>query len=112
GENELEIPSALERDDDVEAVYTVRAQKGKTEIFHGTETVTYGYNGSFLGPMLRLEEGETVKIRTINELDEETTFHWHGLEVSGEADGGPHESINPGGEELIEFEVTQEESTL
>ncbi|GAB3796989.1 multicopper oxidase family protein [Virgibacillus kimchii] len=112
GENELEIPSALERDDDEEAVYTVRAQKGKTEIFDGTETVTYGYNGSFLGPMLRLEEGKTVKIRTINELDEETTFHWHGLEVSGDADGGPHESINPGEEGLIEFEVTQEASTL
>src|SRR5690625_1751296 len=112
GENELEIPSALERGDDEEAVYTVRAQKGKTEIFDGTETVTYGYNGSFLGPMLRLEEGETVKIRTINELDEETTFHWHGLEVSGDADGGPHESINPGEEGLIEFDVTQEASTL
>ena len=47
------------------------------------QTNTYGYNGSFLGPMIRLVKGETVKIRTINELDEDTTFHWHGLEVPG-----------------------------
>src|SRR5690625_1597568 len=114
GENELKIPPMLEPDesDDNQVVYTVRAQTGETEIFDGAKTKTYGYNGAFLGPMLRLEEGKTVKIRTINELDEETTFHWHGLEVAGDADGGPHESLQPGEEELIEFDVTQEASTL
>ncbi len=112
GENELKIPSILESDDGEGIVYTVRAQKGKTEIFDGTETTTYGYNGSFLGPMLRFDKGDMVKIRTINELDEETTFHWHGLEVSGDADGGPHESLKPGEEKVIEIKVEQEASTL
>src|SRR5699024_4553013 len=112
GENELKMPPVLESDNEEELVYTVRAQKGETEIFDGTKTKTYGYNGSFLGPVLRFEKGDTVKIRTINELDEETTFHWHGLEVSGEEDGGPHSVIEPGEEKLIEFEVTQEASTL
>jgi len=112
GENELKLPSMLERDNEEGVVYTVRAQEGKTEIFDGIETTTYGYNGTFLGPMLRLEKGETVKIRTINELQEDTTFHWHGLEVSGEEDGGPHSVIKPGEENIIEFEVAQEASTL
>ncbi|MBO0587733.1 multicopper oxidase domain-containing protein [Sporosarcina sp. E16_8] len=112
GENELKIPSMLERDNEEGVVYTVRAQKGKTEIFDGVETNTYGYNGTFLGPMLRFDKGDTVKIRTINELDEETTFHWHGLEVSGDVDGGPHNSLKPGEEKVIEFEVAQEASTL
>ncbi|PID03727.1 copper oxidase [Sporosarcina sp. P2] len=112
GENELKIPSMLETDNEDGVVYTVRAQKGKTEIFDGTESTTYGYNGSFLGPMLRFEKGDKVKIRTINELDEETTFHWHGLEVSADADGGPHDVVKPGEEKVIEFEVTQEASTL
>ncbi|WP_203247689.1 multicopper oxidase family protein [Sporosarcina beigongshangi] len=111
GENELKIPSMLERDDE-EGVYIVRAQKGKTEIFDGIETTTYGYNGAFLGPMLRLEKGETVKIKTINELDEDTTFHWHGLEVPADADGGPHDVIKPGEEKIIEFKVVQEAATL
>lgn len=112
GENELKIPSVLERDNEEGVVYTVRAQRGKTEIFDGIETNTYGYNGTFLGPMLRFDKGDTVKIRTVNELDEETTFHWHGLEVSGDADGGPHNSLKPGEEKVIEFEVAQEASTL
>ena len=110
GENRLKIPSMLERDN--EGTYTVIAQKGKTKIFDGTETKTYGYNGSFLGPVLRFNKGDRVKIRTINELDEETTFHWHGLEVPGKADGGPHESLKPGEEKVIEFKVEQEASTL
>ncbi|WP_210469040.1 multicopper oxidase family protein [Sporosarcina sp. 6E9] len=112
GENELKIPSQLKRDNEDDVAYTVSAQKGKTEIFDGTETNTFGYNGSFLGQMLRFEKGEKIKIRTINELDEETTFHWHGLEVSGDADGGPHDALKPGEEKVIEFEVTQEASTL
>lgn len=112
GENELKIPAMLELDDEEGITYTVRATQGKTEIFDGIETDTYGYNGTFLGPMLRLEKGDKVKIRTINELDEDTTFHWHGLEVAGEADGGPHEALKPGEEKDIEFEVTQEASTL
>lgn len=112
GENELKIPSMLERDNKDEVAYTVRAQKGKTEIFDGIETNTYGYNGTFLGPMLRLDKGDTVKIRTINELDENTTFHWHGLEVAADADGGPHDVIKPGEEKIIEFKVEQEAATL
>ncbi|MCK1998350.1 multicopper oxidase domain-containing protein [Psychrobacillus psychrodurans] len=112
GENELKIPSMLKPDNEEGVVYTVRAQEGKTEIFDGIETTTYGYNGTFLGPMLRLEKGETVKIRTINDLQEDTTFHWHGLEVSGEEDGGPHSVIKPGEENIIEFKVAQEASTL
>lgn len=112
GENALKIPPMLERNKGEGVEYTVRAQKGKTEIFNGSETDTYGYNGSFLGPALRFNKGDTVRIKTINELDEETTFHWHGLEVSGEADGGPHNSLKPGEEKLIEFKVEQEASTL
>ncbi len=112
GENELKIPEMLERDEEDGILYTVRAQKGKTEIFDGIETTTYGYNGAFLGPMLRLEKGETVKIKTVNELDENTTFHWHGLEVSGAEDGGPHSVLKPGEEKIIEFEVAQEAATL
>ncbi|MEC2305290.1 MULTISPECIES: multicopper oxidase family protein [Heyndrickxia] len=112
GENELKMPPVLKSDNKKEVIYTVRAQKGETEIFDGTKTKTYGYNGSFLGPVLRLNKGDTVKIRLINELDEGTTFHWHGLEVPGKVDGGPHASLKPGEEKSIKFKVTQEASTL
>ncbi|WP_342514739.1 multicopper oxidase domain-containing protein [Sporosarcina sp. FSL K6-1522] len=112
GENALIIPMMLKANQEENVTYTVRAQQGSTEIFDGIQTNTYGYNGSMLGPMLRLEKGETVKIKTINELEEDTTFHWHGLEVAGEADGGPHSVLAPGEEKILEFEVTQEAATL
>lgn len=112
GENELTIPPILERDAEARFDYTVTAQKGQTEIFDGYKTDTYGYNGSLLGPMIRMKKGETMKIKTVNELDEDTTFHWHGLELSGGADGGPHQTLEPGEEKIIEFEVAQEASTL
>src|SRR5699024_8899997 len=114
GENELEIPAALgsESDKEDEVAYTIGAQKGETEIFDGTKKKTHGYNVDVLGPVLRYNKVYIVKIKTINDLDDEKTFHWHGLEVPGEADGGPHESLKPGEEKVIEFEVTQEASTL
>ncbi|MEK4757593.1 multicopper oxidase domain-containing protein [Macrococcus sp. FSL W8-0367] len=112
GENELSIPPVLKSDSNKGTEYTIRAQKGETEIFDGVQTKTYGYNGSFLGPMLQFEKGDTVKINLINELNENTTFHWHGLEVPGNDDGGPHNVLEPGEESTIEFEVTQEAATL
>ncbi|PIC83258.1 multicopper oxidase family protein [Sporosarcina sp. P1] len=112
GENELYIPPLLTSETTEGTEYIVKAQKGKVNIFEGVTTETLGYNGDLLGPVLQFKKGETVKIKTINELEEETTFHWHGLEVSGEADGGPHKTLSPGEEALIEFEVTQEAATL
>lgn len=110
GENELAIPQQVEREEEV--TYTIRASKGKTEIFNGIETSTYGYNGAFLGPMMTFRKGEKVKIKLVNDLDEETTFHWHGLEVAGAADGGPHDALASGQSEIIEFDVIQEAATL
>ncbi|WP_425568412.1 multicopper oxidase family protein [Salinicoccus jeotgali] len=112
GDNELNIPPVLKSDSTEETKYTVRAKMGETEIFDGTKTQTYGYNGDFLGPVLQFEKGETVTINLINELDVGTTFHWHGLKIPGEADGGPHNVIEPGEEDTIKFEVTQEAATL
>src|SRR5699024_6671028 len=88
------------------------AQKGKTEIFDGVETETLGYNTSFLGPVVRLQQGQTAHLTLKNSLDEPTTFHWHGLVIEGEGDGGPHEEIQPGEEKEITFDVQQDDATL
>src|SRR5699024_12751066 len=81
GKNELKIPKEREQDEkSKEIVYTVQAQKRKTEIFDGTQTDTIGYNMAFLGPLLRVDKVDIVIIKTLNELDDETTFHWHRLE--------------------------------
>lgn len=112
GLNELTIPPLLEKNTSGDVDYTLTAQEGNRMLLEGQETETYGYNGDFLGPVLKLRKGETVRIKTVNALDEDTTFHWHGLDVPGDVDGGPHNPLKPGEERVIEFNVTQEAATL
>ncbi|NGP44192.1 multicopper oxidase domain-containing protein [Bacillaceae bacterium SIJ1] len=114
GQNALNIPPILESDQKSgnDVYYTIEAQKGQTEIFEGYQTDTLGYNSSFLGPVLKLQKGQTVHMTLKNRLDEETTFHWHGLIIEGDADGGPHSVIQPGEEKEITFKVQQERATL
>ena len=114
GENELNIPPILKSDKEEgnDVFYTIEAQKGQTEIFEGMQTETLGYNSSFLGPVIKLKKGQTAHIKLINSLDEATTFHWHGLIIAGDADGGPHNVIQPGEEKEITFKVQQDRATL
>lgn len=112
GENELLIPPIAEKVADGEVDYEIIAQEGKTEFYPDIETDTYGYNGALLGPTLRLEEGETIKVRVGNELAEPTTFHWHGLEIPGEEDGGPQQEVLPGEEKIVTLKANQEAASL
>ena len=67
-------------------------------------------NGTVPGPLIRLREGQTVRISVTNTLDEETSIHWHGLLVPFQMDGVPGVSfpgIPPGGTFVYEFPVKQ-----
>ena len=67
-------------------------------------------NGTVPGPLLRLKEGQRVRIAVTNNLDEETSIHWHGLLVPSEMDGVPGVSfpgIPPGETFVYEFPVVQ-----
>jgi CopA family copper-resistance protein len=62
------------------------------------------------GPLLRLKEGQRVRIAVTNTLDEDTSIHWHGLLVPPEMDGVPGVSfpgIAPGQTFVYEFPVIQ-----
>jgi FtsP/CotA-like multicopper oxidase with cupredoxin domain len=67
---------------------------------------TWGYNGNLLGPALQLRKGKAVTVDIHNTLAEETTLHWHGLEVPGEVDGGPQGMIKAGGKRSVTFTPT------
>lgn len=110
----LKLPELLEADSETatEIAYTVTAQVGETAFKEGEKTQTLGYNGSYLGPVLRVREGQTVHINTENQLSENTSFHWHGLKVPSDIDGGPHSPIAPNEKEQIDFTVNQEAATL
>ncbi|PKG30036.1 copper oxidase [Cytobacillus horneckiae] len=112
GTQELVIPPLLDKQTDSDFEYEVVAQEGTTQFFDGSITKTYGYNGNLLGPTVRLKEGETVKVKVRNELNEPTTFHWHGLEVPGSEDGGPHDEIKPGESKVVTLKANQPAATL
>ena len=64
------------------------------------------YNGLFPGPLLRAREGERLRVRLINRLDEPTNLHFHGLHVSP-ADNHDNVFVNvpPGGSFTYELTV-------
>lgn len=69
-----------------------------------------GINGTVPGPLVRLKEGQTARIHVTNELDEDSSIHWHGLILPFQMDGVPGLSfpgIAPGETFTYEFPVRQ-----
>jgi CopA family copper-resistance protein len=46
-------------------------------------------NNSFPGPLLRWREGDDLSIKVINNLNEKTSIHWHGILLPFQMDGVP-----------------------
>ena len=67
-------------------------------------------NGSVPGPLVRLKEGQNVRLNVTNHLAEDTSIHWHGLLLPFHMDGVPGISfpgIHPGQTFAYEFPVRQ-----
>ncbi|MEW9854614.1 copper resistance system multicopper oxidase [Novosphingobium sp. M1R2S20] len=55
----------------------------------GRTSHAIGINGTVPAPLIRLREGQTARLHVINELDEDTSLHWHGLILPFHMDGVP-----------------------
>ncbi len=67
-------------------------------------------NGTVPGPILRFREGEMATLRVTNQMDEDTSIHWHGILLPSEMDGVPGLSfagIRPGETFTYRFQVRQ-----
>ncbi len=67
-------------------------------------------NGTVPGPLIRLKQGQNVRLHVTNNLPEDTSIHWHGLLVPFQMDGVPGVSfpgIKPGETFVYEFPVIQ-----
>ena len=106
----LPIPPLLEATPSGE--FKLKVQWGMTSFFDDVETATLGYNGSYLGPTLRMKRGDSVAIHVNNELSQSTTVHWHGMVLPARMDGGPHQKIAPGESWTSSFTVRQRAGTL
>ena len=55
----------------------------------GKSTPAIGVNGTVPAPLIRLKEGQKVRLSVTNNLDEDSSIHWHGLLVPFAMDGVP-----------------------
>ena len=113
-DQELAIPPLADSTTDTDGtrVFDLTTQAGQREFSPGQVTDTLGINGDHLGPTLRARSGERVEINVHNQLDESTTMHWHGMHLPAEADGGPHQAIEPGGRWSPSWSIDQPAATL
>ncbi len=69
-------------------------------------------NGGIPGPTLRFSEGDEAVIHVTNNLDEDTSVHWHGLLLPDEMDGVPgfggFPGIKPGETFTYRFKIRQD----
>ncbi len=100
--------------------FDLYCRPSKVSILTGTETQVLQYSavlkkgpkltlsdipGSYLGPIIRLQKGQKVRIVLHNDLSESSVTHWHGLHVPADMDGSPMYAIEPGATLVYEFEV-------
>ncbi len=94
--SKLFIPPLLEgKNIDGVYHYDLNIKKSKHNFFDGVLTDTYAIDSTYLGPTLKLIDGQKVSINYTNMLDESTTMHGHGMHLPANMDGSPHQSIAP-----------------
>jgi manganese oxidase len=82
----------------------------KRELLPNLEMDVWGFNGSMPGPTIEVNQGDTVRIIVENRLPEDTSIHWHSLEVPVSLDGVPglvQDFIPPGEAFVYEFTLHQ-----
>jgi len=89
--------------------YTLTLKKEKVKKA-GKEVLGMTINGTIPGPNLEFNEGEYAVIYVKNEMDVETSIHWHGLLLPNFYDGVPYVTtppIEPGHTLKYEFAIKQ-----
>ena len=105
---------------------SLTAQPDEIAIFPGRPTQVWRYRAivnkgdknrvveiprSYLGPIIKANRGEKVRVRFTNSIPEESIVHWHGLHVPAIMDGHPRYVVSKGQSYLYEFEVKNRAGT-
>lgn len=104
----LFISQALPGQTDTTIYYLTLRQE--TVNIAGKEVTGMTINGSIPGPTLRFDEGDYAVMYVRNEMDEETSIHWHGLLLPNFNDGVPYLTtppIMPGETQKYEYPIKQ-----
>jgi FtsP/CotA-like multicopper oxidase with cupredoxin domain len=88
--------------------YYLTAKEENNLLYENHSTKMFLYNSKLPGPIIRAKVGDTVRVYLKNKLPEETTIHWHGMQVENLMDGVPgitQDPIKSGENYIYEFEV-------
>jgi YVTN family beta-propeller protein len=76
-------------------VFELTARPVLWNILDGVTVTAWTYNGTVPGPLIRVTEGDQVRVVFTNELPEATTVHFHGNTLINVMDGVPNITQNP-----------------
>ncbi|MBZ0202359.1 MAG: multicopper oxidase domain-containing protein [Ignavibacteria bacterium] len=74
-------------------------------------TQVIAVNGSFPAPSVVIQKGQTFTANFVNNVNEPTTVHWHGLSVPEIMDGHPKDAVPLGGSKTYTFPVINRAGT-
>ncbi|WP_238367683.1 multicopper oxidase family protein [Mesobacterium pallidum] len=72
------------------------------------DTEVWSYDGTIPGPLIRVPQGARVQRQLVNDLDEPTSIHWHGIRIDNAMDGVSgltQDPVPPGGTFVYDFAV-------
>ena len=56
---------------------------------NGSNVVAYGLNGQVPGPTIKVRQGSSIFVNFTNNIDTDSSIHWHGLKLNNKYDGVP-----------------------
>lgn len=91
--------------------FTAAPAKARLRPAPATETEIWAFDGVSPAPVLRIRQGETMRLRLQNRTDKPLSLHWHGLRHDAAMDGVggfSQEPVAPGGS--FEYRLTPPDS--
>ena len=101
---------------DAQATYTLTANKDVNvtiETPNGSwVTPMWRYNNKQLPLVIRTKRGNAMTLNLDNQLDSNSTIHWHGFKIPAIMDGGPDVPVISGGTKAYTFTMNQPAAPL
>ncbi len=90
--------------------YTLTAAPGTVTVAPGVTIPALLFNGQLPGPTIDVTQGQTLRVRFVNQLSAASSLHFHGINMVNGMDGVPgvtRPAIAPGQEFIYEFVVPE-----
>ena len=99
-----------------QATYTLTANKDVNVTINTPEgswiTPMWRYNNEQLPVIIRTNRGNAMTLKLNNQLDSNSTIHWHGFKIPAIMDGGPDVPVVAGGTKDYTFTMQQPAAPL